>query len=290
VPDWSDVIDLNYSRPELQDYMIGAMRFWVEKVGVDGFRCDVAGMVPLDFWNRARVELERVKPIFMLAEAEGPEFHRRAFDMTYGWSLYHLVEDIAQGRKTAGDVDRHLRDEIRRYPPDAYRLYFTSNHDENSWNGTVYERLGESAEVMAVLTATLEGMPLVYSGQEAGLDKRLEFFEKDLIEWKDHPLGDLYKTLLNLKKEHPALWNGAWGGKLERVPTSNDIDVFAFVRQRDRDKIFVVLNLSDREQQFTLKGRAFCGPCRDALSSRQVSLQQGMAMKMRPWGYGLYVF
>jgi glycosidase len=289
VPDWSDVIDLNYNNSALQDYMISAMKYWVREADIDGFRCDVAGMVPMEFWERARTELEAIKPVFMLAEAEGPEFHRRAFDMTYHWSLYHLIDDIARGRKTADDIDAHLKAERQRYPRDAYRLNFTSNHDENSWNGTVFERLGESAGVFAALTATLEGMPLIYSGQEAGLDHRLEFFEKDLIEWRDHPFAELYTTLLNLKRDNSALWNGESGGEFVRVPTSNDEDLFAFVREKDADKVFAVFNLSGREQQFVLHGQAFSGRYRDAFSTAGISFQEGVAMMLPPWGYGIYV-
>jgi len=285
VPDWSDVIDLNYNSPDLRNYMIAAMRFWVEEVDVDGFRCDVAGMVPIDFWGEVRKRLEEIKPVFMLAEAEKCGYHHEAFDMSYGWSVYHLMNDIAKGKKTVADIDAHLDQETRRYPRDAYRMYFTSNHDENSWNGTVFERLGEGAKVFAVLAATLDGMPLVYSGQEAGLDHRLKFFEKDLIAWQDHKFTWLYRILLNLKRNNKALWNGEWGGPLVRVQTSADDAVFAFVREREEDRVFVALNLSGEVQTFRLEGTAFVGNYMDVFSGQAVPLSKKERLTLKPWQY-----
>jgi len=288
VPDWSDVIDLNYNSPGLRDYMAGAMAYWVREMDIDGFRCDVAAMVPMDFWDRVRRELEQIKPVFMLAEAEGPEYHHRAFDMTYAWGLHHLLNEIAAGVRTAGDLGRYLEAERQRYPAGAFRMNFTSNHDENSWNGTVFERLGESAEVMAVLTAVLEGMPLIYSGQEAGLDHRLEFFEKDLIEWRDHPFAELYTTLLHLKREHRALWNGEWGGRIERVATSDDEAVFAFLRRRGDDRILAVFNLTADPRTIYLSEGECAGAYREVFTSQEIDLREGTSLILRPWGYGLY--
>jgi len=288
VPDWSDVIDLNYNSPDLRDYMAGAMAYWVREMDVDGFRCDVAAMVPMDFWDRVRRELEQIKPVFMLAEAEGPEYHHKAFDMTYAWGLHHLLNEIAAGERTAGDLARHLEADRQRYPPDAYRMNFTSNHDENSWNGTVFERLGESAEIMAVVTAILEGMPLIYSGQEAGLDHRLAFFEKDLIEWRDHPLATLYTRLLRLKKENRALWNGEWGGRIERVATSDDEAVFAFLRRKDPDRILAVMNLIGEPRTVYLEKGDFAGSYREVFTGQEIDLREGTSLILRPWGYHLY--
>ncbi|MCK4548385.1 MAG: alpha-amylase, partial [Candidatus Eisenbacteria sp.] len=253
VPDWSDVVDFNYDNRELWDYMIEAMKFWVRDVDVDGFRCDVAGMVPPEFWDRVRAELDAIKPVFMLAEAESPDLHTKAFDMTYAWKSFGLLNRMAESPGMVSSLDTHLKQDANAYPPDAYRMRFTTNHDENSWNGTVWERLDGGVKTFAVLTMTLPGMPLVYSGQEAGLDHRLEFFEKDLIPWRDHELEDLYSTLLNLKKENQALWNGVQGGRLLRIRTSHDRFVFAFVREKEDDGVFVLLNLSPREWVVTLE-------------------------------------
>lgn len=289
VPDWSDVIDLNYDNRGLWKYMIRAMRFWVEEMDVDGFRCDVAGMVPMDFWNETRGELEKVKPVFMLAEAEGPEFHEQAFDMTYSWDFYYLMHDIVTGKKNAGDMATYLSEETARYPEDAYRMCFLTNHDENSWKGTVPETFGDAEEVCAVLTATVPGMPLLYSGQEVGLNKRLSFFERDPIEWKEDGHSGLYAGILNLKRKSQVMWNGESGGLMIRVPTSNDSAVFAFVREKESNKVFVIANLSDREQDAALKGSEFLGDYVDAFSGEKVSLPADVRMKLKAWGYRVFV-
>ena len=288
IDDWSDVIDLNYNMPGLWYYMADAMRFWVEEVDVDGFRCDVAGMVPLEFWNYVRAELEKVKPVFLLAEWEAPEAHDYAFDMTYGWTLYHLMSRISKGLAPASAVGSHLGHEAQVYPKVAYRMYFTSNHDENSWNGTVFERLGDGAVTFAVLAATLDGMPLVYSGQEIGLNKRLEFFEKDLIPWQEHVLTDFYTKLLNLKKENRALWSGDRGGDVRWVHTSNDAAVFAFLREKDGDRVFVILNLSREEQTVILEGSDFVGEYRNVFSEEEVILRENASLTLEPWDFGVF--
>ncbi|MBU1706679.1 alpha-glucosidase C-terminal domain-containing protein [bacterium] len=285
VPDWSDVVDLNYDNLELRAYMIDAMKFWIKEADIDGFRCDVAEMVPIDFWNNARAELDKIKPVFMLAEAESPVLHEKAFDMTYCWKLYWIMNGIADGRNSAADVDTFFAEEFQTYPKDAYRMYFTTNHDENSWNGTVFERMGNAAEIFAVFTATISGMPLVYSGQEAGLDKRLNFFEKDPIEWKAHPFQDLYATLFKLKKRNQALWNGEQGGNIIRVPTSDDKNVFAFIRQKNDDKIFAVFNLSKEEQNITLNGDLFPGNYTDVFTHEKSVLSTSSKITLKPWGY-----
>jgi len=288
VADWWDVIGFDYGNWDLRRYMTDAMKFWIEDVGIDGFRCDVAGMVPLDFWEALRAELEAVKPVFMLAEWESPAAHRAAFDMTYSWDLMGTINRIAQDNEGAGAVDAYLERETRAYKRDDIRMLFTTNHDENSWNGTVFERLYEGVKTLAVLTAVLPGMPLLYSGQEAALSKRLNFFEKDEIPWGTYRFGQLYSTLFNLKRRNRALWNGEAGGVLVRIRTSDDRSIFACVRKKHGDGIFAVLNLSGAEQTFTLKGNAYAGDYRDVFGSGEVTFGGGTEMTIEAWGYRLY--
>ena len=178
--DWTDVIAFDYNNADMRNAMTDALKFWITETDIDGYRCDVAGMVPTDFWDNARDHMEAIKPVFMLAEDEdNPDLLRKAFDMNYGWKLHHIMNDIAKGKKNANDIWDYMAWNDSVYPTNAYRMYFTSNHDENSWNGTVKERMGDAGEAMAILSYTVPGMGLVYSGQEAGLDKRLRFFEKD---------------------------------------------------------------------------------------------------------------
>lgn len=240
---WADVIGLDYTRPDVRRGMIEAMSYWVKTTDIDGFRCDVAWTMPVDFWNEARRRLDAIKPMFMLAEADTPEMQSHAFDMTYDWVLYHTLIKVARGQADARDLARLYTDPVRRYPAGAYRMTFTSDHDENSWNGTDRELYGDGAAAMAVLAATLPGMPLVYGGQEAGLDKRLAFFDKDPISWKADPRADLYTGLLSLKHRHPALASGMQGGNLVLIDTGNP-RVFAFERVAGKDRVMVAVNLS----------------------------------------------
>ncbi|MFM5949342.1 MAG: alpha-amylase family glycosyl hydrolase [Novosphingobium sp.] len=251
---WADVIGLDYSKPAVRQGMIEAMSFWVRETNIDGFRCDVAWTLPVEFWDEARARLDRIKPVFLLAEADTPEMQHRAFDMTYDWALFHTLVDVAKGKADAGDLARHYTDPKRRYPAGSYRMTFTSNHDENSWNGTDRELYGDAADVMSVLAATLPGMPLVYSGQESGFDRRLKFFDKDQIDWSSYQRAPLYRQLFALKKRHPALTNAHEPGNLELIETGN-AKVFAFRRLAKGDRVTVVTNLSAAPVTVTLPGR-----------------------------------
>jgi len=248
---WWDVAALNYDRPALRDAMIAAMQFWLREADLDGFRCDVASLVPTPFWERARRELDAVKPVFMLAESDAVDLHRSAFDMTYSWDLARLFHEIGQGRAGAAALRDWARQEPHGFPPGAYRMRFTANHDFNSWNGTDAELYGDHYLPLAVLTFTLPGMPLIYNGQEARLTRRLAFFEKDPIAWKTRELQPFYAELLALKHAHPALANGQYGGALTLLEVGNE-RLFAFTRTLAADKVTVVVNLGASEQRFRL--------------------------------------
>jgi glycosidase len=288
--DWSDVADLNYDNNEgLGTAMLDALKFWVVEADIDGYRCDVAGMVPLDFWETARMELDKIKPVFMLAEAEQPEHHTRAFDMSYGWELHHILNDIAKGNKNANALEQYFEKQDTLYPADAYRMLFTSNHDENSWQGTEFERMGEASVCMAFLAATLPGMPLIYSGQESAFNERLRFFDKDTIDWKDYRLEPFYQKLFNLKHAYQPLWNGTWGGKMIRVETTADSTVFAFLREKEGDKVFVLANLSGNVTEVNLKGKIYDGTYKEWFSEEEKTFGKNAAIRLKPWEYKVFV-
>ncbi len=250
---WTDVVGLDYANPAVWDGMAAALRYWVEQTGIDGYRCDVAGLVPTPFWERVRAELDAIKPVFMLAEWSDPVLHERAFDMSYDWALHDVMKQIARGERGAGDLAAHLQRAAQGFPPDAYRMTFTANHDKNAWEGHDVEVFGDGFRAFAVLAATLPGMPLVYGGQEAVLDKRLAFFEKDPIDWKDCALAGFYAGLLRLKHDHPALANGATGAPAEVLACDNPA-VFAFRRALGPDAVRVAVNLSARPQDVAIAG------------------------------------
>ena len=247
--DWTDVIQLDYTNDEMRAAMIDAMKYWVAEFGVDGYRCDVAGKVPTDFWVRAHAELDEVKDVFMLAEDEEPELLIEAFDMNYAWEYAHIIREIAKGAMTFDRLDSLLAEDAKKFPDNSYRMYFTSNHDENSWNGTDVEMYGDNFQNFAVLSATIDGMPLVYSGQEAVLDKQLLFFEKDEIEWKDYVLVDFYTDLLALNKQNEALWNGAHGANPMRI--SSPEGTYAYQRNKADFGVYVGLNNTQMTQEIS---------------------------------------
>ncbi|NTU64488.1 MAG: alpha-amylase [Chloroflexi bacterium] len=287
--DWSDIIDLDYQQPALRQYMTAALKYWVAEADVDGYRCDVAGMLPTDFWNNARRELDAIKPVFMLAEWESKDLHAEAFDMTYAWSWYDTMHEIARGRADLDPLFRYYSHNEKEYPLDVFRMTFVSNHDKNSWEGTEFEQFGDALEAAIVLSVVSEGMPLIYNGQEAGNTKRLEFFEKDPIEWKHHPHGTLYKRLFALKKEHPALWNAHWGARMIHVPNSAPSQVLSFVRQKDGDKVFAALNFSAEAQTVTFAESLYHGKYVDYFSREAVELLSSAQLEMPPWGYRVFV-
>ena len=227
--DWTDIAELNYDNRDVWTAMQAAMRFWMEK-GVDGFRCDMACEVPFEFWAETISMLRSEWPdMYMLAEGEDPSLHTVAgFDASYAWELHHLLNDIAQGRKNIPELLEYIEKDAAAVPSDALRLMFTSNHDENSWAGTEFERMGDAAGAMAVLTFTLpSGQPLIYTGQEMGWNKRFEFFEKDPIPaWEENSYTDFYKELVNLRHVHPALAAGRDGGSFEVISVQDSTLVF----------------------------------------------------------------
>lgn len=283
--DWDDIIDFDYSEPGLREYMTRAIKFWVEETDIDGYRCDVAGFVPIDFWEHVRRELEAIKPVFMLAEWESRDLHKHAFDMTYTWSLWFALEDLYQQKRGMGGLMEYLAHDVSTFPENAYRMTFTENHDKNSWEGNQYANYGEGLHAAMVLCCTINGMPLVYSGQEAGLNRSLKFFEKDEIEWHDHENADIYKTLFQLKKRNRALWNGKWGGEMIRITNDHPEQVLSFYRESEEDKLISIINLSDQQARVSLDLTPFTGSYSDVFSNTKMTIDKKATLQLDPWGY-----
>lgn len=246
--DWWDVTQLDWKNgveTGLYDAMADALEYWVREFGIDGYRCDVAGKVPTDFWDKARRQLEAINPeVFMLAEAEVPEHHDRAFDMSYAWEMHHIMNEVAKGNWSVDSIRAAVPNQLERFGEDAFRMMFVTNHDENSWNGTIDERMGANGDAMAILAGTLTGMPLVYSGQESGSTKRLRFFEKDTVEWGDYAKKDLYQTIYRLHHEEEALWNGTYGAQPEFVNLDSD-EALAWKRSKNESQVAIAVNLGN---------------------------------------------
>ncbi|RTQ46534.1 DUF3459 domain-containing protein [Hymenobacter gummosus] len=297
VPDWTDVAALDYRQPALRRYMTNALLYWLREADIDGYRCDVAGLVPTDFWDAARPELDRVKPVFMLAEWDelypsgglswenfnsDTKLLEKAFDMSFGLRLHYLLDHIAEGKAPLHAIDEYLAAERAKYPPTVYLMHFTSNHDVNSWDGTEYERLGPLALPFAVLTVLLPGMPLVYSGQEAALNKRLEFFDRDPIDWQDYPLQDFYTRLLQLKRRHPALLNGDVQSRFRRL--AGPPALYAFVREKGPAAVLCAINVAAEPRPLPLPIEA-AGRWQDVFSGATLELSAGTELPVPGHGW-----
>lgn len=283
--DWSDIIDLDYSKPGLRRYMTDAMKYWVREVGIDGFRCNVAGYVPLDFWETARAELDRIKPVFMLAEFDQRDVHRKAFDASYAWKWNNAMADIAAGKADVGALFGYYSETESAWPREAMRMVYTENHDQNAWDGTEFERFGKALPDAIVLSFVGDGIPLIYNGQEAGNPKRLKFFERDPIDWREHPNNDLFTRLIAFRKEHPALWNAPWGAAMSPVVNSAPGRVLSFVRAKADDKVFALFNLSGDKQVVSFTDGPSDGSYRDFASGSAITITRASTVELAPWSY-----
>jgi alpha-amylase len=288
--DWDDVADLNYTNRDMRTAMISEMQWWVERMEIDGFRCDVAGFVPNDFWAEATRALRAVDPdLFFLAEWDDPSLHSY-FDATYNWGLFHLMNDVASGKKLPAAIDAYQAADRQKFPAGAYRLNFTSNHDENTWNGTEFERMGANAQVAYVVSATLQNaLPLLYSGQEASFNRRLPFFEKDSIDWSGPSLASFYHSVFALKRANAVLWNGEAGAP--QVPLAHDggPQVYGFVRARGGKSVVVLANFGDAVRTVSYRGLAPTGVYRDWFSGAPVPLRTTGTVDVPPHGYRVLV-
>lgn len=254
--DWTDTYELDYSNPEMRKGMIDAMKYWVDSFNIDGFRCDVAYEVPTDFWVEVRSYLDSIKPLFMLAESEQPALqHSGAFDMCYNWPLKNLFFDIAKGKNSAVAIDTLFTNQEVRFPKNNIMMNHLTNHDLNSWDGSEFVRFGKAVKAFAVLTYTLPGMPLLYTGQEVGMEKTLQFFEKDTVPaWSENEWTRFYQSLNSLKHNNEALSSYLPWSKAKVIDCGNS-NVFAFERKSDNgNSVVTIVNLANEPTTINLNG------------------------------------
>lgn len=303
--DWSDTYKLDYKKKDMRKAMIEALQFWVDEYDIDGYRCDVAYEVPVDFWDNARKELEKIKPVFMLAEAEHPPLTKKAFDMVYNWALKDLMHVIAKGKgskheyahhgditiskgkKHAKDIDKLLKQQGKAFPLDVYQMNQVTNHDLNSWEGTEFERLGKGLDAITVLTYTLNGMPLIYTGQEVGYDHVFKFFDKDPIpasQLVPNHTYQFYQKLNYLKHQEAALFAGIAGGDIVRYKTESK-DAYVFERENGNSRVLVFLNLSSDFIDLQYKKFAPEGDMVNFFNGKK----EAFPHNLKPWEYKVFV-
>lgn len=287
--DWTDIALLDHYNPGTRAAMIDAMKFWVTEFDIDGFRCDHAGHeIPLFFWEEARAAIDPIKDLFWLAEWDGARMHLE-FDGTYTWPLLGVQDALGQGKANANDIARWIQADMHEYGRKPFRMTMITNHDENSWHGTEFERYGDGVKPMATFIFTAYGIPMLYSGQEVGLNKRLKFFEKDSIDWSD-PQGFqlFYKKLVALHADNEALWAGEFGGIPVRI-NNEDPNVYAFERTKGTNKVIGIINFSGKKQELKLKNASHAGTYTDYFIGKSFELAADKSLALEPWQYLVFV-
>ncbi|MFT6866480.1 MAG: glycosidase [Cyclobacteriaceae bacterium] len=284
---WWDTALLDNYNLDTRKAMIDAMKYWVEKVDIDGFRLDhgCGDKIPLYLWEEARAVLDPIKDLFWLAECDEETF---ILDGSYAGQLEGLMIEIVKGNKNADDLEEWIKDDMFEFGRTAYRMTFTTNHDKNSWNGTVFERFNEGHKTFAAMIFTAYGIPMIYNGQEAGLDKRLEFFEKDQIDWSD-PKGliSFYQKLVALKKNNVALWAGDDGGFAVRI--NENPNVYAIKREMNDNQVIGLFNLSKEIQPLKLTDVSVVGTYKDYFTETEYELSTITELNLEPWQFLVFV-
>ena len=292
--DWTDISKLNYENQDMRQEMLKAMHWWMDSIGIDGFRCDVAGEVPTDFWNWAMADLRQTHPdMFTLAEDEdkAQELTETAFDMYYGWSLHHVMNKVAQGEMGVEDLWANFAKADSTIRPEAIRMNFISNHDENSWNGTEQERMGAAVPLFQAFCYVVPGMPMIYTGQLSGNHHRLAFFEKDMIDIDEESSeAALYKQLNDLRERNKALFSPEAGAPMLRLKTDND-KIFACVRHKEgrwhNNTVIAVMNMSGEEQTVQVDLVGYEGRYRCLCGEKHI-LQTKQTFTLKPWSFKIY--
>lgn len=285
--DWTDTRKLNFNNAELRDTMISQMKFWVTETGIDGFRCDYAVGPTRAFWTDCIRQLRSAGDLFMLAEADSAWLHSVGFDATYAWPEFNMMKLIAAGKRKASAIDSVLNFTDSTLPKNGLRLFFTSNHDENSWNKADFATMpGASHAPFAVLTHTMKrAVPLVYSGQEEPVLRSIKFFDKDTMGFAKYARAPFYQKLFNLRKANVALSSQA---SFTRLPTKADDMVYAFAREMNGRKVIVILNFSPLPQSVVIDNTIVKGDFMELFSGKKETLGAGKSIPLEPWGYRVY--
>lgn len=285
--DWTDVVALDYNNKEMRKQMIADMKYWLDDFKIDGFRCDMAHEVPTDFWEEAKPQLADGRDIFMLGETENTDLLVNAFDAAYGWELHHIMNDIANGKKDVSAIDVYMDSIPKKWQADDYKMIFTSNHDENSWSGSEYERMGDAVETFAALSYALPGIPLIYNGQEEDFKRRLKFFVKDSIDRNPNAkMRGIYEKLGELKINNLAFNGAKKAASYERLKTSDDKSILAFKRKKNTTEAYFIANLTKDEKSVVVP---ITGVYKSYMSNTEITLDANTNLKLKPWEYLILV-
>lgn len=285
--DWDDVIQINHNNQAQQQAMIDAMLYWIREFDIDGFRADLAHLTPLPFWINARTQASALKNnLIWLAETENIDYHQ-AFDISFTWKWMHDTEEYCKGQKSFSALTDCLEWYKNDFPKDALRMWFTTNHDENSWNGTAFEKYGNHVQALSVFNATYHGIPLIYSAEEDMLNKRLKFFDKDAIDWHNNFIWHgFYKTLLQLRKKCAAIGNAPESFP-QLLPNAADKNLIAFYRKYRETTLVVAINLGSHKQLYKTTLSKLNGHYRNVFTNQQVWLNEEINIELEAGSYAV---
>jgi alpha-amylase len=288
--EWADIAQLDLNNKDMREAWMQAHEYWIREFDIDGYREDCAWAIPQDYWLELRQRLNAMKPVYMLAEDEvhGKEQFDVCFETNYGWGNHHFMKNIAQGKYPADVLHRHTEDIKNRFGTRGWQMNFTQNHDENTWHGSEQELFGNGGDCYTALIFVMEGQPCIYNGQEAGLAKRLFFFNKDEIDWSDMSRTPFIKKLIDLKHKNKALWNGRDGGFIQKMKTTNDAKVYAFAREKEGNQVVCIFNMTDTPLSISIKNDRFTGLFEDVFSGEKVELGTELTYDLQEFDYRIY--
>lgn len=248
--DLFDVAQLDYHQHEPRKYMIAVMKYWVKEFNVDGFKYTMAESIPIDFWNAARIELDKIKPVIMISEHSRPEYHIKAFDLTYSWNIYHILSSIVNNTASISTLDDSLKFESFQFPKGSLRLRFNETPEQIE-SAQTFEKLSpQEAKAIAVLKFMIPGVPFIYNGEEVGNYRHLNLFDKVEIDWSNgKDFRELYEQLGTLRRDHPALRHGSYSS----ISNSEYKTVYSFLRSSGRDSLITVMNFGNEKKVIDLK-------------------------------------
>lgn len=287
--DWTDTAKLNYENRQVWQGQIDSMRYWLEKHSIDGFRCDMAMLVPIEFWQEVSRQLRSIKPdLMMLAEAEEQNlFWEGAFNACYGWKVHHLMNDVAQQRCRITVLRDWIYADRNEYPRSAIRMSFTSNHDENSWSGSEFERMGDAHKIMAALSFLMpQSLPLIYTGQEVGYDHSFAFFERDpLPDYTPNAYTEFYTKLCHMKHNNPALRSGEMGGEFIEIHSNAEDCLMLLVREVEGNRVVAIMNLSPYTVQAKFCTGIYSSTYTDVFTGEPIELERNVDRILAPWQF-----
>lgn len=257
----------NYDNPEMQEYMLNALKYWVYDLGFDGYFCFDSENIPIQFWDKTRKELELIKPVFMAADGEASFLHNRAFDMTVSSAFFNTIQDVASGFSKINTLDQILEKDEREYAASAFRMRFTSFHDMGFKvkKDEIDKMIRKPA---AVLTMTFPGKPLI-----------------DYTDNKTASLENIYRKISQLYIENPALHLG----KMIKISEPLEPSVYAFARLKEQYKIIVLLNFSDKQEKITLDSEVLAGSYVELFSNVPLTFGESREFDLEPWAYRVFV-